>query len=87
MEINGTNFVSGATVSFGGVPATGVNVASSTAITATTPANPAGAVDVTVTNPDSQFGTLFDGFTYVPAPTIESVFPAEGPGGTLVVIG
>ena len=68
MEINGTDFVSGATVTFGGLAATGVNVASPTAIEATTPSRApgdgAGAVNVVVTNPDGQSGTLSRGFTY-----------------------
>jgi hypothetical protein len=64
VTISGTNFVSGATVSFGGTAATNVTVASSTSITARTPAHAVGAVTVTVTNPDTQSGTLASGFTY-----------------------
>ena len=64
VTITGTNFVSGATVSLGGSAATGVSVVSSTSITATTPAHAAGAVNVVVTNPDTQSGTLNSGFTY-----------------------
>src|SRR5207302_4268800 len=56
--ITGTNFVSGATVSFGGVAASNVVVASDTSITATTPAYQAGAVNVMITNPDGQTATL-----------------------------
>jgi hypothetical protein len=83
VTITGTNFVSGATVSFGGTAATGVAFSSSTTITATTPANAAGAVDVVVTNPDAQKGTLTNGFTYTspapaPAPTVTSVSPNNG---------
>ena len=62
--ITGTGFVSGATVKFGGTTATNVTVTSSTTITATTPAHTAGAVDVVVTNTDSQSGTLNGGYTY-----------------------
>jgi hypothetical protein len=58
------NFASGATVTFGGTPATGVSVASSTSMTAVTPAHSAGSVTVTVTNPDSQSASLTAGFTY-----------------------
>lgn len=47
--IAGTNFVNGATVTFGGTAATGVIVASSTAIVCITPAHAAGAVAVAVT--------------------------------------
>ena len=49
MTITGTNFVAGATVTFGGTAATNVVVVSSTTITATTPAHAVGAVTVTVT--------------------------------------
>ena len=64
VTITGTNFVSGATVSFGGAAATGVSFVSSTGLTATTPAHAAGAVNVVVTNPSAQSGTLTNGFTY-----------------------
>ena len=89
VTITGANFVSGATVKFGGVAATNVNVSSSTTITATTPAHAAGAVDVVVTNPDAQLGTLTGGFTYVvPTPTVTSITPDTGPtsGNTFVTI-
>ena len=89
MTITGANFVSGATVSFGGTAATGVSVTNSTTINATTPAHAAGAVAVTVTNPDAQSGTLAGGFTYIgPAPTVSSVAPTSGPttGGTAATI-
>ncbi len=64
VTITGTNFVSGAAVSLGGTPASGVTVVSSTSVTATTPAHAAGSVNVVVTNPDTQSGTLTNGFTY-----------------------
>lgn len=88
VTITGTNF-SSSTVSIGGVAATGVNVVSSTTITATTPAHAAGAVDVKVTNGDGQFATLTNGFTFnAPSPTIASVAPSSGPvtGGTAITI-
>lgn len=64
VTINGSAFVAGATVSIGGVAATSVNVSSSTTITATTGAHTAGTVNVVVSNPDGQSGTLTNGFTY-----------------------
>jgi hypothetical protein len=78
-------------VSFGGTPATGVTMTSSTAITATTPAHAAGAVDVVVTNTDGQSGTKTGGYTYTapnPAPTVSTVSPVSGTtaGGTVVGI-
>ena len=88
VSIAGTNFVSGASVSFGGSAATSVVVVSATQITATTAAHAGGAVNVVVTNPDTQTGTLTNGFTYRAAPTISSVTPNNGSlgGGTAVTI-
>jgi uncharacterized repeat protein (TIGR01451 family) len=62
--IAGTSFVSGATVQFGQNAATSVSVTGSTQISAVTPAHPAGAVDVRVTNPDGQVATLTGGYTF-----------------------
>lgn len=62
--ILGLNFQAGAGVAFGGAAATGVTVVNSTIITASSPAHSAGTVDVVVTNPDTQTGTLSNGFTY-----------------------
>lgn len=88
--ISGTNFVSGATVRFGNSLATSVVVTSSTRITAVSPARSAGAVTVTVANPDGQSGSRANSFTYVttPAPSVTSVSPSTGPlaGGVLVTI-
>jgi len=64
VTITGTTFASGATVTFGGAPATNVVVVNSTTITATTPAGNAGGAAVTVTNPGGQTGSLANGFTY-----------------------
>jgi plastocyanin len=89
VTITGTNFTSGAGVTFGGNAATAVNVSSSTTIVATTPAHAAGAVDVKVTNADAQSATLTNGFTYaVPAPSITSISPSTGStaGGTTITI-
>ena len=93
VTITGTGFISGATVSLGGTSATNVSVTNSTTITAVTPAHAAGTVNVVVTNPDGQSGTLLNGFTFsppppAPAPTVTSVTPTSGPvaGGTSVTI-
>jgi endoglycosylceramidase len=65
VTINGTNFVSGATVSFGGTAATGVTVVSSTKITATSPTHSAGTVAVKVTDSGGTSSTsTADQFTY-----------------------
>ena len=88
VAISGSNFVAGATVTFGSTAATNVVVVSGTQITATTPAGAAGAVTVTVTNPGAQSGSLPNGFTYVVVPTVTGVSPNNGPvaGGTAVTI-
>ncbi len=64
VTITGANFVSGATVTIGGVAATGVSVGSSTSITATTGAHAAILVDVVVENPDNQAFTAVGVYTY-----------------------
>jgi len=64
VTISGTGFQGYATVTIGGVKATGVTIVDSTTITATTGAHAAGVVNVVVQNPDSQSGTLTNGYTY-----------------------
>ena len=88
VTITGTNFVAGATVTFGSAAATNVVVVSGTQITATTPAGSAGAATVTVTNPGGESGSLTNGYTYVVVPTVSSVSPNNGlaAGGTAVTI-
>ena len=89
VTINGSGFIPGVTVSFGGVPATNVNVVSSTQITLTAPSGAVGAVPVTVTSPYGFFGGLSSGFTYLVAtPQLTSVAPTEGllVGGTPITI-
>lgn len=63
VSITGTNFVSGATVTFGNASAFVTNVVPN-AITLTTPAFAPVAVDVTVKNPDGQSVTLKSGYTF-----------------------
>jgi hypothetical protein len=88
VTIAGSNFTSGATVTIGSTAATSVIVVSSTSITAVTPVGTAGTATVSVTNPDSQKGTLAGAFTYVAPPTVTAVAPNSGPiaGGTTVTI-
>ena len=91
----GSEFVVGAYVDFGGVPATDVVVVSDSRITVTAPPNQRGPTFVMVTNPDGKFGTssaVF--FTYQEAvtsttfPLIQTVTPASGSqdGGTTITI-
>ena len=75
MTITGTNFLTGATVTFGTAAATNVVVVNSTTITATTPAESAGTVNVTVTNTSGLSGSLTSGFTYIAPPTVTNVNP------------
>ena len=77
VTINGSNFISGATASIGGTAATNVGFVNSSTLTATTPAHAAGTVNVVVTNPDAQSGTLTNGFTYNAPPGGETVLLAD----------
>ncbi|MCI0341860.1 MAG: IPT/TIG domain-containing protein [Planctomycetales bacterium] len=89
VTLAGTGFQAGATVSFGGSPATSLTVVSSTQITCVTPPGPVGPASVTVVNPDATSATLANGFTYVgPAPTLAFVAPTAGPaaGGATVYL-
>ena len=62
--IDGRGFAAGATVSFGGEPATEVAVLGSTALTARTPPHAAGPVEVSVMIPGGGAGTLGNAFRY-----------------------
>jgi photosystem II stability/assembly factor-like uncharacterized protein len=90
VTIKGTGFRSGngGSIRFGGTQLSSSIMIDDTTITARTPSHTPGLVDVVVTNPDGQFGTLVNGYTYVPAPTITSVVPSAGPveGGTPLTI-
>jgi hypothetical protein len=66
ITVAGTDFVAGATVTVGGLAATGVTVTDATVLTATTPAHAAGTVGVTVTNPGALSASLAGAFTYNP---------------------
>jgi hypothetical protein len=77
--------LTGASVTFGGVPATNVNVLGGVILTGVTPPGAAGLVSVQVTTPGGTT-TVPGGFTYTgPAlPTATAITPATGPaaGGT-----
>ena len=70
VTITGSNFTSGATVTFGGMPGSNVKILNSTSITATTPAHSAAVVNVAVTESQG-IGTLSNGFTYAQTSTIQ----------------
>jgi hypothetical protein len=91
VTVTGTGFVPGATVQFGSTAGADVVVNSSTSITAASPAESAGTVDVHVTNADGQsaVNAPADQFTYItPSPTVSVVNPNSGStaGGTSVTI-
>jgi hypothetical protein len=66
VRVAGSNFIPGASVTFGGVPGTEVDVLSPTLLFATVPAaSSPGPVNVVVTNPDGNpSAPLVGGFTY-----------------------
>ncbi len=89
VTITGTNFTPASTVNFGSVPGTGVVFVSLTTLTAVSPPEPAGAVDVIVTTAGgTSAANPNDQFTFVAAPTVTAVAPTSGPstGGTTVTI-
>ncbi|MFM7252046.1 MAG: IPT/TIG domain-containing protein, partial [Ilumatobacteraceae bacterium] len=96
VTITGTGFITGATVKFGSLSATGVVVNSPTSITVVSPATVTpGTVSVVVTTsggdstPAGALGAAADDFVYTaPVPTVTSISPTSGPtsGGTTVTI-
>lgn len=93
--VGGTAFQAGATVTFGGIPASSVTVNNATALTAKPPSHAAGSVAVAVTNPGGATGSLAGAYKYV-APTGQLAFQyfpipfaafstdiTAGPGGAL----
>ncbi|GAA1933920.1 IPT/TIG domain-containing protein [Streptantibioticus ferralitis] len=68
-------------------PATNVVVTSPTTLTCTTPPGADGPANVTVQTPGGT-GTLPNGYTYAPVPTLGSVSPNTGPvtGGQTVTL-
>ena len=95
-NLEGTGFLTGATVQLQksgqtSISGSSVSVVSPTQITCTFNLSGAGTGtwNVVVTNTDTQFGTLTNGFTVTnPAPTVTSVAPSGGPlsGGTSITI-
>lgn len=83
VTIMGTGFTGATAVSFGGIPAASFMVMSPTTITAVVAAGGATG-NVVVTTPGGTANLA--GFTFIPAPTISSFTPTNGPGGTLVTI-
>ncbi len=87
--ITGTNFIDGATIVYFGTASATISVNSSTQITATSPAEGSGTVDITVvTDSGTSATSTADQFSYYTTPTVTSVTPTDGPavGGTSVTI-
>lgn len=66
IALTGSNFVNGASVFFGGAPASMVNFSNTTLLTAIAPPHAAATVDITVQNPDGQFTVATNAFTFEP---------------------
>lgn len=88
VTLSGTNFVTGATVTFGGAPALTSAVSDDRTISATTPTHAEGMVDVAVVNPDGQSAMLPGAFAYRLPPSLSGINPTSGPssGGTPVTL-
>jgi hypothetical protein len=89
VRIEGIGFQQEAQVQIGENPLMDIFV-TPTLIRGTTPPGTPGAVDVVVTNPGGERDVLRGAFTYVPPPTIESVFPTFAPlvgSGEIVIWG
>ncbi len=89
VNLTGTGFMIGATVTIGDHFCASTTVHSSTSISCTTAATLAGNYSVTVTNADTQSGTLANSFAFNDF-DLFSVSPNNGPqsgGGTLTISG
>ncbi len=64
VTITGADFLSGASVTIGGLPASSVTLTNSTTLVAVTPPHAAGSADVTITNSDGTSASLSSGFTF-----------------------
>ncbi len=93
VTITGTNFLTGASVSFGQSTASTIKVVNSTTITAVAPPHVAGAVGITVSNKAGDAGTLPVAYTYTSTapltdPKLNVIHPNHGSpsGGDPVLI-
>jgi surface protein len=67
LTLTGTDFMSGLNITIDGTNCTTSTYVSATSATCVTPAKTAGSYDVVITNPDSQAGTITNGYTYATA--------------------
>ena len=80
ITITGTGFTPDTRVSFGSTEAKSLTVTSSTQVTAVSPAEAGGTVDVTLTNSGGTSATsTADQFTFIAPPTVTGVSPNSGP--------
>jgi hypothetical protein len=87
VTVTGKNLTGATAVKFGATAATSFTVKSDTSITAVSPAEPAGKVDVTVTTPKGTSAvSLKDRFTFTPAVTGLSPTAGSTAGGTTVTV-
>ncbi len=88
VTISGSGLSGATAVRFGGSAAAAFRVVSPTTISATTPARPAGPVNVTVTTSGGT-ATLDDSYSFVAAPDLTLVAPGSGPtdGATVTLSG
>jgi hypothetical protein len=90
VTLTGANFLAGATVQINGSSCASPTVVDATTVTCTVPAGSYGGKSVILFNPDGQYATLANGFTYTagPAPTLATVDPNLGPaaGGTTLTV-
>lgn len=89
VTISGSRFEEGAFVLFGGREAESVQVVDPATLAVVTPAGSAGAVTVSVHNPDGQQARSPGAFTYASVPNFVRLFPAAGQraGGTTLLVG
>ena len=86
VTITGTDFTGAGAVSFGATAGLVVHVNSATQITATTPADGAGTVDVTVTTGGGTSGTSgVDHFTFTAVPSAPAAPSLQSSGSDLVL--
>lgn len=85
VTITGSNLNTASAITFGANAGT-ITAANAGSVTATVPAGTAGTVPITLTTAGGSTNGLF--YTYVDAPTVTAIEPAEGPtaGGTAVTI-
>ena len=92
VTVTGTGFTAGATVTFGGLLGSSVNVVSATQLTVLPPGAPPETIEVRVTTPannlQSPLNPPNDQYTFGSLPTVTAISPQTGPlaGGTAVTI-